>query len=102
VTPRRFSLGADTGAGTPLGTPNACADCHKDRPATWAAETVAAALAAGPLPSGVAVHTCERPVPDLLEALTGEQSMDASALVQYFDPLTKWLMKENQGRQFGW
>jgi hydrogenase maturation protease len=35
---------------------------------------VAAALAAAPLPSGVAVHRCERPLPDLLDALAGAEA----------------------------
>jgi len=39
---------------------------------------VAAALAGRPLPPGVAVRTCERPLPDLLDALEGA---DAAVLV---------------------
>jgi predicted CXXCH cytochrome family protein len=33
-----------------IGTPNACADCHRDRSATWAAETVAAWRGPGRVP----------------------------------------------------
>lgn len=32
-----------------------------------------------------------RPWPDALEALTGEREMDATAIVDYFAPLTTWL-----------
>ncbi len=43
-----------------------------------------------------------RPWPDALEALTGERAMDASALVEYFAPLRRWLDRENAGRSCGW
>jgi peptidyl-dipeptidase A len=43
-----------------------------------------------------------RPWPDALEALTGERAMDASALVEYFAPLRRWLDRENRGRRCGW
>ncbi len=42
---------------------------------------VAEALAARPLPSGIEVHLCERPIPDLLDALEGAEAaviVDAS------------------------
>ena len=32
-----------------------------------------------------------RPWPDALEALTGEREVDATALVEYFEPLLAWL-----------
>lgn len=31
------------------------------------------------------------PWPDILEEMTGSRKMDASALVEYFAPLEKWL-----------
>ena len=43
-----------------------------------------------------------RPWPEALEAVTGERQMDATALKDYFKPLSDWLAKENQGRQCGW
>jgi len=43
-----------------------------------------------------------RPWPDALEALTGERVMDASALVQYFEPLMVWMRAQNKGRDCGW
>jgi peptidyl-dipeptidase A len=42
------------------------------------------------------------PWPDALEAMTGTRTMDASALVTYFDPLMTWLKEQNKDRQCGW
>jgi len=43
-----------------------------------------------------------RPWPDALEKLTGQRQMDASAIVDYFAPLKKWLDAQNQGKPTGW
>ena len=43
-----------------------------------------------------------RPWPDALEALTGQRQMDASALLEYFAPLQKWLDEQNRGKTIGW
>lgn len=43
-----------------------------------------------------------RPWPEALKALTGESEMDASALIDYFAPLSTWLAQENAGRKCGW
>ena len=43
-----------------------------------------------------------RPWPDVLEALTGQREMDASAIVDYFAPLKTWLDEQNKGRKIGW
>ncbi len=43
-----------------------------------------------------------RPWPEALEALTGERKMDATAIVDYFAPLKKWLDQQNQGQPVGW
>lgn len=43
-----------------------------------------------------------RPWPDAMEALTGERRMDASALLEYFEPLRGWLATQNAGRACGW
>ncbi len=43
-----------------------------------------------------------RPWPDELEALTGQRQMDASAIVDYFAPLKKWLDEQNRGEPQGW
>ncbi len=43
-----------------------------------------------------------KPWPDALEAMTGQRQMDGSALLEYFQPLQKWLKQQNQGKQCGW
>ena len=43
-----------------------------------------------------------RPWPDALEALTGSRQMDASAILDYFAPLDKWLDTQLQGQKTGW
>jgi peptidyl-dipeptidase A len=43
-----------------------------------------------------------RPWPDALEALTGSKAMDASAILDYFEPLKKWLDAELKGAEVGW
>jgi peptidyl-dipeptidase A len=43
-----------------------------------------------------------RPWPEALEALTGERSMDATAILDYFAPLSAWLEQQNRGQVCGW
>jgi peptidyl-dipeptidase A len=43
-----------------------------------------------------------QPWQDTLEKLTGTREMDASAITEYFTPLTTWLRDRNQGQQCGW
>ena len=43
-----------------------------------------------------------RPWPDALQALSGERSMDASAMVDYYAPLMTWLQEKNAGQTCGW
>jgi peptidyl-dipeptidase A len=43
-----------------------------------------------------------RPWPDALEALTGQRKMDATAMLEYFAPLKKWLDEQNAGHHVGW
>ena len=43
-----------------------------------------------------------RPWPDALEALTGERQMDASAILDYFAPLQRWLEEQTNGKPVGW
>jgi len=43
-----------------------------------------------------------RPWPQALEALTGERRMDASAILDYFAPLKRWLDEQNAGHNVGW
>jgi peptidyl-dipeptidase A len=43
-----------------------------------------------------------KPWPDALQAMTGQRQMDASALLEYFQPLQGWLKQQNQGKRCGW
>ena len=43
-----------------------------------------------------------KPWPDALEKLTGTREMDASALIEYFEPLAGYLAEQNEGRTCGW
>jgi peptidyl-dipeptidase A len=43
-----------------------------------------------------------RPWPDAMEALTGTRQMDATAILDYFAPLQKWLDEQNRGTALGW
>ena len=40
--------------------------------------------------------------PEALQAMTGQTEMDATAIADYFAPLTRWLEEQNQGRTCGW
>jgi len=42
------------------------------------------------------------PWPVTLEKLTGTREMDASAIIEYFQPLLGWLAEKNKGQQCGW
>jgi peptidyl-dipeptidase A len=39
-----------------------------------------------------------RPWPEALEAMTGERQMDATAMLEYFAPLAKWLEEQEKAR----
>jgi peptidyl-dipeptidase A len=45
-----------------------------------------------------------RPWPEALEAMTGEKQMDATAIIDYFAPLKKWLDEQNakDGAKLDW
>lgn len=43
-----------------------------------------------------------QPWQDTLERLTGSREMDASAIIDYFQPLMTWLEVQNEGRRCGW
>ena len=42
------------------------------------------------------------PWPEALQALTGQREMDATAILDYFAPLKKWLDEQNRGKPVGW
>jgi len=43
-----------------------------------------------------------KPWPEAMKAMTGEDRIDASAMVEYFQPLQTWLKEQNQGEKKGW
>ncbi len=43
-----------------------------------------------------------KPWPEALEILTGKREMDATAILDYFAPLKKWLDEQNAGAPVGW
>jgi peptidyl-dipeptidase A len=43
-----------------------------------------------------------KPWPDALEAMTGSRKTDATALVEYFQPLLVWLKQQNRDEKPGW
>jgi peptidyl-dipeptidase A len=43
-----------------------------------------------------------QPWPEELAALTGSKQMDATAILDYFAPLQKWLDEQNKGKTAGW
>ncbi|XP_060075065.1 uncharacterized protein LOC132554771 [Ylistrum balloti] len=43
-----------------------------------------------------------KPWPDALEMMTGQRNMDASAFLEYFQPLTDWLKTQNKNKRSGW
>lgn len=59
---------------------------------TAAGEKFAAMMAAG----------ASEPWQDTLEKLTGTREMDATAIIDYFQPLMGWLKEQNASRSCGW
>ncbi len=45
---------------------------------------------------------CSRPWPEALASMTGERSVDGTALLEYFAPLQRWLDEQNRGHPVGW
>jgi peptidyl-dipeptidase A len=43
-----------------------------------------------------------QPWPKALAALTGQEQMDSTAILDYFAPLKKWLDEQNRGKPIGW
>ena len=44
----------------------------------------------------------KRPWPEEMQAITGQKTMDAGALLDYYKPLSDWLGKQTSGEQCGW
>lgn len=47
---------------------------------------------------------CSRPWQEVLKDLVGSDALDASALMEYFQPVSQWLQEQNQrnGEVLGW
>ena len=58
--------------------------------------------AAGQRLSAMLAMGQSKPWPDALEALTGTRQMDATAILDYFAPLSKWLDEQLKGKPVGW
>ncbi|MFP5289104.1 MAG: M2 family metallopeptidase [Thermoanaerobaculia bacterium] len=43
-----------------------------------------------------------RPWPEALKVVTGQERMDATAIIDYFAPLKTWLDQQNKGQKCGW
>jgi peptidyl-dipeptidase A len=43
-----------------------------------------------------------RPWQETLKAMTGEDHIDASAMIEYFQPLLTWLKEQNASEKPGW
>lgn len=43
-----------------------------------------------------------KPWPEAMKAITGDSRADASALLEYFAPLSAWLREQNKGEACGW
>lgn len=43
-----------------------------------------------------------KPWPEALHAMTGERRMDATAIIDYYEPLITWLDQQNEAEQCGW
>lgn len=43
-----------------------------------------------------------KPWPEAMKAMTGEDRIEASAMVEYFQPLLTWLKEQNKGEKTGW
>lgn len=43
-----------------------------------------------------------QPWQDAMKVMTGQRTLDASAIADYFAPLKTWLDEQNKGRSCGW
>jgi peptidyl-dipeptidase A len=58
--------------------------------------------AAGDRLEGMLAMGASKPWPEALKKMSGEDRLDASAIVEYFQPLIDWLKEQNKGAQAGW
>lgn len=64
--------------------------------------TIYGSKAAGERLNAMMEMGLSKPWPEALKAMTGSDKMDASAVLDYFAPLKKWLDEQNKGRACGW
>jgi peptidyl-dipeptidase A len=57
---------------------------------------------AGAKLNGMLEMGLSQPWQDALQKIAGTREMDATAIVDYFAPLKKWLDEQNQGKPLGW
>ena len=43
-----------------------------------------------------------KPWPEAMKRITGEDRIDASAMMEYFQPLLTWLKDQNKSEKAGW
>uniref|UniRef100_UPI00358E57EB angiotensin-converting enzyme isoform X2 n=1 Tax=Myxine glutinosa TaxID=7769 RepID=UPI00358E57EB len=58
--------------------------------------------AAGDLMADMMRLGSSKPWQDAMEKITGQRNMSAKSLLEYFQPLTTWLKKENENEVLGW
>jgi peptidyl-dipeptidase A len=58
--------------------------------------------AAGDRLNAMLAMGASQPWPKALAALTGQEQMDSTAILDYFAPLKKWLDEQNRGKPIGW
>ncbi|XP_053409042.1 angiotensin-converting enzyme-like isoform X1 [Mercenaria mercenaria] len=58
--------------------------------------------AAGQMLGKLLQQGSSKPWPDIFKEITGSPKMNATAILEYFDPLIKWLDEQNKGEQLGW
>ena len=64
--------------------------------------SVAGNKEAGAKLQGMLALGASKPWPDAMEKLTGQRTMDGTALLEYFGPLSTWLKEQNKGKSCGW
>jgi peptidyl-dipeptidase A len=64
--------------------------------------SIAGNQAAGKKLAAMLEMGARQPWPVALKAMTGEDRMDATAMLDYFAPLKTWLDEQNKGKAVGW
>lgn len=64
--------------------------------------SIAGNKAAGDALKNMLAMGASKPWPEALKALTGNDKMDASAILEYFAPLKSYLEEQNKGQTCGW